>query len=238
MKYTNRILLIILTIVLATSCSDDATGPSDASLPYFTINDGNVWYYDLFTKGDQGDYVYGTRDEYTLSPSLIGGEECLKYYLVDEGEQIEDNSFKYARTDENGYYIYYDEFIDDYSDYADELKDVWVKFIDFKNENWTQFDVYLDFYSNSAARHRASIKFKGEIVGKEEVEYKGKKYNAFKSLVTLTVKDTTSGSGLVFLDSDVRSVEFTIINEIGIYKIRQASDGEFRDSYQVLTDHK
>lgn len=238
MKYTTQLLLLILAIALTMSCSDDSTGPSDASLPYFTINDGNVWYYDLITKGDEGDYVYATREEYTLSPSFIGGENCLKYYLVDEGEQIEDNTFRYIRTDENGYYIYYDEFIDDYSDYADELKDVWVKFIDFKNEKWTEFDLFLDFNTNSAARHRASIKFNGETVGKEEVEYKGKKYNALKSMVTLTVNDTTSGAGLVFLDNDVRVIEFTIINEVGIYKIRQATDGVFRDSYQILTDHK
>lgn len=238
MKYISKLMLIILAITLATSCGDDTSGPSEASLPHFTINDGNVWSYDMVTKGDQGDYVYGKRDEYTLSPSFIGGEDCLKYYLVGEGEQIEDNSFKYARTDENGYYVHYDEFIEDYSDYADELKDVWVKYIDFKNENWTQFDIYLDFYTNSAARHRASIKFSGEIIGKEEVEYKGKKYNAFKSMVTLTVKDTTSGSGLVFLNSDVRTIEFTTINDIGFYKIRQSTDGVLKDSYQILTDHK
>lgn len=234
-----KILLSLICFgAIITSCSDDSTGPSDASLPYFTINDGNVWYYDLMTKGDEGDYVYGLRDEHTISPSFIGGKNCLKYYLVGEGEQIEDNSFKYARTDENGYYIYFDEFIDDYSDYADELKDVWVKYVDFKNEKWTQFDIYLDFNTNSAARHRASIKFKGEIVGKEEVEYNGKKYNAIKSIVTLTVKDTTSGSGLVFLNSDVRTIEFTTINDIGFYKIRQSTDGVLKDSYQILTDHK
>lgn len=238
MKFTTKLLLIVLAITLATSCSDDTAGPSEASLPYFTINDGNVWYYDLMRKGDDGDYVYGLRDEHTISPSFIGGENCLKYYLVDGGEQPEGNNYKYARTDENGYYIYYDEFIDDYSDYADELKDVWVKFVDYKNVKWTQFDIYLDFNTNSSARHRASIKFSGEIIGKEEIEYKGKKYNALKTLVTLSLQDTTSGSGLVFLNSDVKTIEFTTINDIGIYKIVQSTDGVLKESYQVLTDHK
>jgi|APTNR8051073442_1049403.scaffolds.fasta_scaffold04194_4 hypothetical protein len=238
MKYTTQLLLLILAFALTTSCSDDSTGPSETSLPYFTINDGNVWYYDIIDLDEGVEYTYKKIEEHTLSPSTVGGKDCLKYYSIDVGDLPNNSDFIYALTDESGYYIYYDELYEDLAENFTEFRNLWVKYIDFKNKEWTSVDINKDTTFEDGTNLKLSFKLTGSLVGREEVMYKNQKYNSFITRIDLRINETLSKDGESEIKTTFNSIEFTTINDIGNYKIRQARDGVFRDSYQVLTDHK
>lgn len=238
MKYTTKLLLIVLAITLATSCGDDTAGPSESSLPYFTINDGNVWYYDMMDTEEGVEFLDKKTEEHTLSPSTVGGKNCLKYYTIDEGDLPNNNDFRYARTDDNGYYIYYDELYEDLAENFTEFRNLWVKFIDFKNKNWTSVDINKDTTFEDGTNLKLSFKITGSLVGREEVTYKNQKYNSFITRIDITINETLSRDGESEIKTTNNSIEFTTINDIGNYKIRQSTDGVLRDSYQILTDHK
>jgi hypothetical protein len=245
MKYTNRILLIILTIVLATSCSDDTTGPSDEkevpiddSLPFFSIEDGNVWYYDNIEIEFGEGNVYKKTEEHVLESSTVGGKDCFKYYIIDEGDEPNNDDYVYVRTDENGYYIYFDEFLEDYSEVIDELRDIWVKYIDFKNKEWTQLDILKDTTFENGTNLKLHFKLSGSLSGREEVIYKDIKYDSYITKVDLVINDTTDRNGEIVIENINQTIEIVSIKDIGIYRRRLFMDGFFTQSYQILTDHK
>ncbi|MFA7326631.1 MAG: hypothetical protein WC121_08210 [Candidatus Kapaibacterium sp.] len=239
MKYTSRILFIILTIILATSCGDDTTAPSNATLPYFTINDGNVWYYNSIIIRNGVDSLNRKYKESILEPSIIEGKNCFKYYITEEGEEHNSSDYTYTRTDEDGYYIFFDTFYESERLTIDKLTNVWVKYIDFKQDNWTQFDINIDTLYANNERQRIYFNISGSTIKSEDVKYKGIVYPSFKTIFKMTIEDTLSiNEEIISIYNEISGLEITSINGIGIYKSRFMYNGEISNSYKILTDHK
>jgi|GEM_PF-971126 len=239
MKYTTQLLLLILAIALTTSCSDDTTGPSDASLPYFTINDGNVWYYDDVIVVNEVDSVNRKYEEYISEPTVIGGKNCFKFNVIEVGVGQDFSFHEYVRTDESGYYIFFDYLFVSEREPIDKLKNVWVKYIDFKQDNWTQLDLKFDTLYANNERQRSYINLSGSTVKSEDVEYKGMLYPTFKTIFKITIEDTLSiDNNIIRINNEIGGLEITSIQGIGIYKRRFIYNDEISDSYQILTDHK
>lgn len=235
----NILLSLICFGAIITSCSDDSTGPSDASLPYFTINDGNVWYYNSIIIRNGVDSVVRKYKESILEPSIIEGKDCFKYYITEEGEEHNSSDYTYTRTDDNGYYIFFDYLIVSEREPIDKLRNVWVKYIDFKQDSWTQLDLNIDTLYANNERQRSYIHLSGSTVKSEDVEYKGMVYPTFKTTFKITIDDTLSiDNDIIRINNEISGLEITSIQGIGIYKRRFIYNDEISDSYQILTDHK
>ena len=240
MKYTTQLLLLILAIALTTSCSDDSTGPTNnRNLPYFTLNDGNVWYYDDVIVVNEVDSVNRKYEEYISEPKVIGGKNCFKFNVIEVGVGQDFSFHEYVRTDESGYYIFFDYLFVSEREPIDKLKNVWVKYIDFKQDNWTQLDLKFDTLYANDERQRSYINLSGSTVKSEDVEYKGMIYPTFKTIFKITIEDTLSiDNDIIRINNEISGLEITYIKSIGIYKRKFIYNDEISDSYQILTDHK
>lgn len=239
MKYLTQLLLLILAITLSTSCEDDTTAPSNASLPYFTINDGNVWYYNSIIIRNGVDSVNRKYKESILEPSIIEGKNCFKYYITEEGEEQNNSYYTYTRTDEDGYYLFIENIYVGEREPSNQLKNVWVKYIDFKQDNWTQLDLRIDTLYANNERQRIYFNISGSTIKSEDIEYKGIVYPSFKTIFKMTIEDTLSiNKEIISIYNEISGLEITTINGVGIYKRRFLYNGEISNSYKILTDHK
>lgn len=240
MKYMNRTLLVIISIVFATSCSDDSTGPTEATItsPSFSISEGNIWYYDRYMVEDNETTTFSSVELHTLESTIIDGKECFKQVQVDAGESIEGKPFRYIRTDENGLYFYYNEFLEDYTSYFSELNNTWVQTVSFNDNNKQVLSLKKDTLDRLERPLSIDISYRLENFEDITVKYKGQNVTAVRTQQIIYIKMTTVIDGEEVENIDDRGSEIVVIPGIGIYKTRGIREGIFKDNYDILTDHK
>jgi hypothetical protein len=165
----------------------------------------------------------------------LANKKCLTVYVGSEEESLKDLISSYEYTDSEGYYIYYEEFFQEYLGFFPELDEKWIKQIDFKNSNWKQFDFAIDSTMPNGKQFEAKFSYGGHKVNTKKVDYKGEEMDA---TVYRTDLDAYISKGGEIEKQDKRSFELTIIDGIGIYGLDLYENGDEKIVYQVLTDHK
>lgn len=233
------IFLIVILALIISACSDDSgTNPTDDSY-YFEFKEGNEWIYEQIITSNSGKIDTNTFEILVFEESEKKGEQSFKFIEKDIEVEINPDRFQYGRTDEDGYYNYYDELRD--NGYPTELfTDVWIKTISFTEETWTALHYELDSTAiESGNKLKVEFDLSGERIEEFELEYKGKTHKAMRIRSTLIDKSSFIVDNEVVYESDnSREIEYTVIKSIGIYKMERKIEDLGVEIQATLTDHK
>lgn len=228
----------MLFVVAIFSCSDEVTGPGvKIQNPSFSLKEGAVWYYDL-VRIDENETIINKQELHFLEPSVIDGKECLKQYQIEEGESLDNAFFQYVRADESGFYGYYVEFLEDYTHYFPELNNSWIQLISFDKEKLTVFDLKTETTDKLGDPITVELLYDLEKLKDTTVNYKGELVKATITRRNTLIKITSTKNSEKSERIDDRGVEMIYIPEVGIYKMQGLKNGEYGNTFLLLTDHK
>ncbi len=228
-----KTLTLALFLLTLNSCSDDSgTDPSDEFVgATFQFEDRISLDYETYRDGEVNDSVY----ELYISNGDHYGKKSYKYYFSDEKEELGTGDFGIVSIQEDGFFVYDIGGLEDYIPFFPEIKSQWLKYIDFKQERWTQFDLKLDSTFEQGGQADGHFKVSGEKVSDSKVEYKGKQHNT--TLYRLEINAKIKIDEIEYKNIH-RVLEITVIDNIGFYKTETYNFGEESYSYRILTDHK
>lgn len=239
MKFIYRILISLFVFAIVSSCSNDITGPDIKNQnPSFSLKDGTIWYYDIMRIEDNVTTITSNQELHFLEPSVIDGRECLKQYQLKEGESLDNAFFEYVRADEKGFYGYYVEFLEDYTHYFPELNNSWIQLISFDKDKLTVFDLKTETTDKLGNPIKVEMLYELENLKDTTVKYKGELVHATIARRNILVKISSTKNGEDTERIDDRGAELIFIPNIGIFKLQGLRDGEYRNSFMLLTDHK
>jgi len=236
MKITLHLIIIVLFLLTISSCTDEdkGTNPSDEFVgASFHFEDGQSLFYDSFISLDDNvDTLYSYEYKVDYKGNL-DSKEYYEYYPV-----IEDGPFftvpAIVSTDDDEYSIYFNEFCR-CSTFFDGLEDIWVKYIDFKQESWSQFDLKFDSTLQSGEKLKVTYKSSGNKVKDTTINYKS------EERYSTIYKFRQEYQSMIGNEIDFEyweSYEFIVIDSVGIYMNSYRYDKSNQIETQVLTDHK
>ncbi len=233
MKNAIYLLAAALLLLILNSCSDDSgTDPSDELQgATFQFEDGMEWDYELYIDDEPSGGLFAT----TKSNGKLLGKESYKYYVGTSKMNIPVYNFTLRSIDSSGYYQTNLTGIENHGYFFPELKNQWIKYIDFENDSWTQFDLDLDSTFKDENRYRGHFKLSGQKISNSIINYKGKQHYSTVYSVETDLKILQNGYNYKI---SKRKLEITVLAYIGIYKVQSFEDGVKSDSYQLLIDHK
>lgn len=233
MNYTLKFFFITIFIISFYACSDDSgTDPSDEFVgAAFQFEDRVEFEYETYRGNNLDGIVY----ELYIYNGEQFGKKSYKYYFSDEKELLGTDDFDLLSIQKDGFYVYDLDGLEDYTPFFPELENQWLKYIDFKQESWTQFDLKLDSTFEQGGRATGYFRVSGEKVSDSKVEYKGKQHNT--TLYRVEIATKIKLDELEFKNRH-RVMEITVIDNIGFYKTEAYNFGEESYGYRLLVDHK
>lgn len=239
MKLVSIILKWFILLVIVTSCSGAVTDPNvKAKSSSFSVKEGAIWYYDIKQFVDTDTTTIRKKELHFLEPSTIDGKECLKQYQIEKGDRLDNAFFEYVRSDEKGFYGHYVEFFEDYTHYFPELTNTWIQLISFDKDKLTVFDLETESTDKLGDPIKVELVYDLENLKDTIVKYKGELVTAIKTRRNILTKITLTKNGEDNERIEDRGVEIIFIPEVGIFKLQLLRDGEYINSFMLLTNHK
>lgn len=237
MNYTLKYFFITIFLISFYACSDDSgTDPSDEFVgATFQFQDGQILTYNSYRMENGDSLLNGTYYQKLEESDNYKGKKSFKIYTSLNEERLDSVNFTYLSTTEDGYYMYLNELYDEYEFYFDELNTRWVKYIDFKTNSWTQFDLEKDSILSNGDKFYASFKLYGEWLENLDIEYKNESHFASKYIIHYEAETIINGKNT---DLESRSIEFIVIDNIGIYKTKNYNEGVELNSFRILMDNR
>ena len=233
----NKNLILLLLIVIFYSCSDDnVTDPNDEFIgATFQLEDGQTWEYERYLVEEEVDELFGMSYYKVESNGMQFGKKSFKYFASNNKEDLGEGKFGLTSTDENGYYSVINDSYSNFIEIFPELENQWIKQIDYKNENWTQFDLELDSTLENGSKLNAIFKISGAKLNDIKVEYKNETYSAtqYKSEIVAIIRT----DDITFEDIQY-NIEIILIEGIGIFRTERNILNSEQKAYEVLVDHE
>lgn len=233
-------LLIAIFVLILSSCTDDSSTNPDDNSYYYEFKEGNEWFYDqILTHRDTVRFDTINLVLKTFEGIEKAGQTAYKFYLGNIEDDITPSRIEYGRTERDGLYYFYDSTRYHPKLDATLFTDVWVKEISFTEESWISQHFEIDtFIESSGERVEIQYDKSGERIEELNIDYKGKSYKALKCHVTIKYKQKFTVNNEVTYDYDrINISEFIIIKNIGIYSIRDLTEGSKYSVYNKLKDH-
>jgi len=219
------------------SCTEDDKGTSPENNNVgasFQFDGEQTWDYEYYSFIENGDDIFKSNLYYLAeSDGMLWGKESYIYFQSLESDNRRDGPSVVMSTTEDGLFFKYD-YTYSFDGFFPQVKDKWHKFIDYKNESWTQFDLSLDSTTENGIKISATYKLSGSKVKDLEVEYKDEIYPATE--YKLELSNSLSPKGPAF-NGESKIYNITIIDGIGIYKWEERYGIDIH-LYRVLIDHK
>ncbi|MFN3195833.1 MAG: hypothetical protein ACE364_07795 [Chlorobiota bacterium] len=233
----NKNLIFLLLIVTFYSCSDDSgTDPNDGFIgATFQLEDGQTWEYKRYLVEEEVDELFGMSYYKVESNGMQFGKKSFKFFASNNKEDLGEGKFGLTSTDENGYYSIINDSYSNFIEIFPELENKWIKQIDYKSENWTQFDLKLDSTLENGSKLNAIFKISGTKGNDTKVEYKNETYSAtqYKSEIVAIIRADD-----IALEDIQYNVETILIEGIGIFRTERNVLGSEQKAYELLVDNK
>lgn len=247
MKKILLLLIGVITIALISSCSDDkSTSPTKEEKEKekevveaigWPLVTGYFWTFQTYLLDENGNKTEELLENFELSigqKTLVDGKEG--YELIQKGSET-----TYLNSDTNGLYT----FVRSYKEDRDIAVNIWLKTIDYKNDNWEVYSSVIDKESEGYKAMGTSKGF-GKKLGESKITYKGKTYDAiniqniFNYDVTTTVQEENEDP-VEYRTVKNDTTNFMFIHGLGIYSSTKVGYDYIKlepiNTIEILKDH-
>ncbi len=244
MKKIAKILILLVSVFLISSCSDDkVTTPKVEEELKMPLSIGNWWKYEVYEVDDNGEIVGSLLNTFTITVDRRDSVEGKYAYILREDGRKKGGYSMTMDATKDGIYFYepwiWGEIgVDEEPPYIDP----WPMVIDFKNASWEMYNVAQDYKGYNSEGTSKWTK-SGKNMGAKSVVYENIEYSTLEIMNIYEKKydakyfypnDTT------IKELRVDTTEFQFIPGIGIYSYtrmdKTPNERHFRRK-EILVDH-
>lgn len=207
-----KIIVIIALIIAISSCSDDKGTNTIQHSPDMPLSEGKTFEYDYyyFDEGKFEKINYEAID-------IIGSKTTYKgrdAYIYEKHLSYNSTAITHISKDKEGIFYYYKK-LEPGAEPFDFVEPGWIKIVDYENDNWESYNEEFTL-SEGEVEAKAHIIISGTNLGREEVIYNDKTYNAYKFQSKAEAEVLNTADNEILLKGST-TVEYLIIDGLGIY---------------------
>ncbi len=241
MKNITRILILLISVALISSCSaDKTTSPTIVEESKMPLSIGNWWKYDVYEVDKNGEIVGSILNTFTITVDKRDSVEGRYAYILSADGRKPGGYGLTVDVANDGVYFLQPFF---YKDFEQIEMDYWSVAIDYNNTNWEMF--YLDQNLKERDIENSGYTKKiGENVGSEIIEYKGVNYSTMNILnifdEDVVTKMINTNDTTIFRTMKTDTVEYQFVPGLGIYSYtrmdKTPNERHFKRK-EILVDH-